>query len=326
MIHTIWTGAIGALSIVWLAGGFCGTMAQGSEKTDAAKPDAAKPDAAEQELVTPEQRADLEAIEEEFRELVCSRASDETYPHQETAINLALSQQFTDTRFDALVRTLMRTAIKPGHWDVDQVARAERLLPLTTLSQEEKTELVFWCYLASGDSNRDRELRNRLYIRLRKSPDQTSALVAEELAKGNLPDAHLLLARIVGESSHAVLESLMELAKSENPQTSIQAMSLLPNLIAELQRRNVDQVQAEEWKQHGGKPDSKLLVYANRIISKYDRNGDGKLTPDEYESMLVSPAKADLDGDGAISAAEYAAWMQARMSSPTRKPPTRKPQ
>ena len=62
----------------------------------------------------------------------------------------------------------------------------------------------------------------------------------------------------------------------------------------------------------GEAPDAKLVAYANRIVGRYDSNKDGALTPSEWGEMLMSPAKADADGDGRVTIDEYARWLQAK--------------
>ena len=62
----------------------------------------------------------------------------------------------------------------------------------------------------------------------------------------------------------------------------------------------------------GGNVDPKLISYAERIISRYDKNKDKSLTASEWETMLMNPGPADANRDGRITINEYAAWMQAR--------------
>jgi len=56
-------------------------------------------------------------------------------------------------------------------------------------------------------------------------------------------------------------------------------------------------------------PDAKLTDYAKKIVTRYDKNGDGALTASEWETMLVDPKPADGDKDGRITIPEYAIWM-----------------
>ncbi len=50
------------------------------------------------------------------------------------------------------------------------------------------------------------------------------------------------------------------------------------------------------------------MDWAKRQIGKYDLNNDGQLTANEWEKMIVKPTGADGDGDGVITADEYAAF------------------
>ncbi|QDV86257.1 EF-hand domain-containing protein [Planctomycetes bacterium TBK1r] len=61
-----------------------------------------------------------------------------------------------------------------------------------------------------------------------------------------------------------------------------------------------------------GTPDDKMVSYAERIIGRYDANGDKKLVASEWKKMLMSPADADANRDGTITVTEYAWWMQSR--------------
>jgi Ca2+-binding EF-hand superfamily protein len=57
-----------------------------------------------------------------------------------------------------------------------------------------------------------------------------------------------------------------------------------------------------------GTPDAAQMEWAARQIAKYDINGDKQLTANEWEKMIIKPDGADLNGDGAITLDEYAAF------------------
>ncbi|NQT17191.1 MAG: hypothetical protein HQ582_30840 [Planctomycetes bacterium] len=50
----------------------------------------------------------------------------------------------------------------------------------------------------------------------------------------------------------------------------------------------------------------KILRYSQRLVDKYDRNGDGRLDQDEWSQMQGNPRLADSDRDGLLTAAELA--------------------
>jgi hypothetical protein len=56
--------------------------------------------------------------------------------------------------------------------------------------------------------------------------------------------------------------------------------------------------------------DSKNLRYAERIVKRNDKNGDGVLTPSEWKEMLMSPARSDFNRDGKVTVEEYALWLE----------------
>ena len=57
------------------------------------------------------------------------------------------------------------------------------------------------------------------------------------------------------------------------------------------------------------KVDERYLAYAQEVIAKYDADADGVLVAGEWQNMRVDAKAADANGDGKISAVEYAAWL-----------------
>lgn len=56
--------------------------------------------------------------------------------------------------------------------------------------------------------------------------------------------------------------------------------------------------------------DAETMQWAKDMVGRYDANGDGVLTPSEWQTMLVPPSGADADQDGRITVEEYAAFRQ----------------
>lgn len=61
-----------------------------------------------------------------------------------------------------------------------------------------------------------------------------------------------------------------------------------------------------------GTPSAKYISFAERIVDRNDENKDKKLVASEWKKMLMSPAEADANRDGAITVEEYALWMESR--------------
>lgn len=59
-------------------------------------------------------------------------------------------------------------------------------------------------------------------------------------------------------------------------------------------------------------PSERTLQYADRILSRFDKNEDKALTPAEWSAMPLSPVKADFDGDGRVTVKEYAGYLESR--------------
>ena len=57
---------------------------------------------------------------------------------------------------------------------------------------------------------------------------------------------------------------------------------------------------------------SKNAELATRMFRRYDTNGDGFLTADEIEKMLIKPMPADVNADGQVTVQEYTDWLDAR--------------
>ena len=71
---------------------------------------------------------------------------------------------------------------------------------------------------------------------------------------------------------------------------------------------------SQEESQSASEPDASGLdpgyqQYADGLIRKYDKNGDGVLTADEWSEMSKSPEPADTNRDGRLTTTEYTLWL-----------------
>ena len=63
---------------------------------------------------------------------------------------------------------------------------------------------------------------------------------------------------------------------------------------------------------NGGQLSERNAKYAERIISRYDKNKDGALVASEWKDMLMNPAPADANRDGRVTIQEYGFYIQNR--------------
>ncbi len=54
---------------------------------------------------------------------------------------------------------------------------------------------------------------------------------------------------------------------------------------------------------------SMYVRYAQSLMKKYDRNGDGALTEDEWKNMSNNPQAADADHNGKVTVEELVNWL-----------------
>jgi hypothetical protein len=253
----------------------------------------------------------LNAAEAEFRELMFTRAVDFSDPNQELAIRYVIKRNEPDARFNEVARNVLQEMTKDDGGRREELLRAVDLLPLSTISPEEQTQLAFECYLKCNPGD-DLALMQKLEQRLKAAPDGTSRLVKQRMSSGGYPTALLSLVTIVGASTEGVLPLLNRLAKSNDPELAAIAMQQMDELIERLRRIETRKLNEQRQALTAGELDPKLLKYAERIVSRYDTDGDRRLAPSEQKKMLLSPVQADTDQDGVITVQEYAWFLKSR--------------
>jgi len=264
-------------------------------------------------------KTDIESIRSEFEEVLIAKATDFSGPTGTLVrmSNLAKEKLQADDRFNRPVREVLQRyaeeqpadpAKEESKADATDLKIALELFELTTFPPDQAAELLFATILSDNHAI-DHQERNRLRSLLSKLPDQTSQLVLEALRRGEQAPYLFWLTSITGEFSEGIAAELLEVAKSNDPERSRAALESLANVIDSIERRK--QRQTAGLVSGTGE---KYLAYARRIIGRYDRNQDGSLTKDEFESMLVSPEPADVDADGKITVVEYAKLLAERNS------------
>ncbi len=256
---------------------------------------------------------DIDRVRSQFEDLLIAKATDfsESHATQLSMSKLALKHLQPDDRFNQPIReVLLRYADGRSAEDSEEeskpLALALQLFELTTFSPDEAVELLLKTMMSENPTI-DESARNRIYFFLSNRPDATSRQVLEALRRGERSGDLFWLTGITGESSAAVAAELLKIAKGDDPELASAALQPLAAVIS-----NVERFKQRHAAGLTSEANSKYLNYAGRIINRYDRNHDGRLTKDEFGTMLMSPEAADVDKDGSITAAEYAVWLAER--------------
>jgi hypothetical protein len=105
-------------------------------------------------------------------------------------------------------------------------------------------------------------------------------------------------------------------AEDSKPSTSDAADSTPSQTAASPSPKKVEEVEESEPETPSATPDIKVpeayLKHAVSYIGMYDTDGNGALTSDEWEKMRKSPQDADRDGDGRVTPQEFALSIMKR--------------
>lgn len=252
----------------------------------------------------------LDRIEAEYRELVVARVI--ASPFQPQAIELAVEQKIVDQRFNDFVRNMLQRPADSGS-EMSPLRVVEKLLPLCTFEPEERAKLAMQGYKLAIQQDERPSVARGYQSQLAKYPDLTSRLLAEAMEQPDFEPEMIELATIIGSSSEQVLQLMMRTASSNVASKAVPAMKMVPELLDRIQRRHREVLAMKALGQADiGEIDPKLIAYARRLIQRSDRNGDLKLSRNEFASLLLNPEPADTDGNDEITVEEYALWMQSR--------------
>ncbi len=99
-----------------------------------------------------------------------------------------------------------------------------------------------------------------------------------------------------------------------SPSSSSSAATVSPTTISTAASTGTSPATSQPAAASGETPqiDPRYVVYYQKLLSKYDTNGDGALVVSEWQTMSKDPSAADTDGDGRISVNELAVWSTKR--------------
>lgn len=210
-----------------------------------------------------------------------------------------------------------------------------RLAALSVLVKQPRDESAVAAFRQRLD---DDDVNVRLYalsglVRSEGGTDEVLQLLVSLLAKPEMQKSASQHLKSLGES--AVPALLQALQKDETKRFAIELLgelasgeqrdgavaSLVPFLQDDDVQVRLTTVRAlalflREKKQQTASrtSDSRVLTYYRALIRKYDENGDGSLTENEWVNMRENPTQADINHDGKVTAEELAARL--RTASP----------
>ncbi|MEM9826902.1 MAG: hypothetical protein AAF958_09955 [Planctomycetota bacterium] len=197
----------------------------------------------------------------------------------------------------------------------------------SSLSDEAKAELFIGAIpealkFASGSNNLLRSSRRGVGFMSRSAGVMGTLLRNAETFQDAFLDKYreLISKREIGEPDLIIIskneglaveliDKMIRYAKHEDTPEFEQLVTL--HLLAWTHGRLREQIEAADRPSTEiSAPAKKYLSFAQRIISRSDKNGDGKLSASEWSEMLMSPAKADTNADGIVTVEEYAVFLQ----------------
>ena len=281
-------------------------------------------------------QVDLDASEAKFRKLICERAADFDSEEQAMAIQILANHGYRDERFDVALFAVVRQCVQNNQWDNAKIENLIRLMPSSTLEPGVRAKLLLDCFVkcdqvvtelrANGKStSKTRSQLSSLLKELRAYPEELGHLLKTRLAE---PDCETVLLDVVlmaTESRKELLPVVMKVAESSDKAKATKSLFVASELIRNLRKeeqtalQNAKRLAAEAAKNPAavanapaGPVDDRYLSYAQRIVDRYDKNGDSVLVTSEYEKMLMTPKPADFNRDNRITVDEYARYLQSR--------------
>jgi|GEM_PF-4693766 len=269
--------------------------------------------------------AAYEAAIAEFREIICVAAVDVDSPIHQQALSAVKSHRYTDSRF----ADFFRDAMTNQGSDLDATKRkresAMGLLPFTSMESAEKATLLLDALAGEEEGFLDWIVKNQrggvekyqgtaapvssIVSVLQKDAESWSSLLKDRLNVDPPTAIYCTLARY-SRPSPELVALLLKATHSEQPGIRLAAIDSLDSMVSMLERESRSkQLLAANGLGTMPQVDEKFESYARKIIGRHDTNGDNALTANEWKSMLVDPAPADLNQDGRVTIDEYARFL-----------------
>jgi hypothetical protein len=261
----------------------------------------------------------VDDLQSQLREIACAQAADFANPSQSDAIRIVRERGYQNESFNAVVYNTMRTSIDPETWNYVDASKALLLLPHTTLETKVQSKLALECFLSALGQVpvlRGKAVSTRVATNLAKKAEEFLAKHPSELAENlrealkfqDLPSSAFTLIQHTGEFDQSLMPLVLEVARGDNVKAASAALQAA-DICLERMEANLNPGPTEKT---AAVIEDKFLKYATAVIKRYDKNEDGRLTEQESSSMLMSPMKADLNGDRLVTVKEYGDYLKTR--------------
>ena len=242
----------------------------------------------------------------------------------EQAIEIANRNQLWGSRKGEVLDTI-RNRSGENAGSNSQILRDLSIIESFEMPGDQRRDLLFKLVLRSLEWSHKAKLESRSVAKASVPTELIKATLVsfdgheEDLFKrlsdikghGRMDDDLRLSVLRLGSDAHLVLhrDYLLALATKDSLSNDYRraVLPLLERLIIQNRIKDLPKSQIAEKD-----VDPKYLVYAKRVISRNDRNGDGMLSGSEMKNMLLSVAPADQDQNGIVTALEYAHYIQQR--------------
>ncbi len=162
-------------------------------------------------------------------------------------------------------------------------------------------------FFADRDLNRDGQISMSEY-----TSDWSDAIVAEFYNWDSNRDGVITAQEVQAGVNQGYTASDARAGVSPQDEGRREMVSVGSTTSASATTSNAPPAEIEKLQIPTEPPSEKTISLANKIISKYDKNGDLALSATEWGTMMISPAGADFNGDGRITVLEYAQFLTAK--------------
>lgn len=254
--------------------------------------------------------------EAKFRDLVIDVATDLRSPVHDHAVGVIFEQSIVSDRFNDPIRRAIRQ-VQIDDQNFEALLRAAvSLLPASTIPQREQTSILldalvllsqqdnaFGRQLKSGlmiDGPRESVAVNSIILQLSAAPESLVKVLEGRFQQGDQPAVIYSTVPLASSEGASLIPYLLKAGETNDPFVKAAVFISLRKTFTTAEIASVTQMK------------KKFRADTEKIFIRSDVDQNLVLTPNEWSKMLVNPAAADINGDGKITPDEYNDWFVQR--------------